>query len=64
MTREEKVLFRYLPVANITVGKVLLIKGRGEGIVRGILTSSYAYLTREGTSAHINELGGNALLVG
>jgi hypothetical protein len=56
MKDEKNTIFRYLPAANVTVGKVLLIKGRGEGIVRGILTASYTYLTREGNRAHVNDI--------
>ena len=44
-----------MPAANVTVGRVLLIKGRGEGLVLGILTTSYKYLTQEGKSADIDE---------
>src|SRR5215469_2912932 len=52
---DNKTIFRFMPAANVTVGRVLLIKGRGEGLVLGILTTSYKYLTQEGKSADIDE---------
>ena len=49
-------IFRYMPVRNVEVGKVLLIKGRGEGVVRGILTNDYAYLMHLGDVARIEDI--------
>ena len=46
----------FAPVANVTIGKKLHIKGRGSGFVRGILTTNYDYLTSEGESAHIDRI--------
>jgi hypothetical protein len=45
--------FFYAPAANVTVGKLLRIKGRRDGIVRGILTADYKYLTSAGATSHI-----------
>jgi hypothetical protein len=52
----KKVIFRYMPVANVEVGKVLHIKGRGDGLVKGILTDSYQYLILQGESARIENI--------
>jgi len=56
MDSKRKTIFRYMPVANVTVGKSLFIKGRGLGTVRGILTTAYRYLTQEGACAHIEDI--------
>ncbi len=50
------VKFFYAPAARVTVGKMLRIKGRGDGLVRGILTTTYKYLTGEGETAHIDQI--------
>jgi hypothetical protein len=55
MSSNSRTIFRYMPAANITVGKPYMITGRGNGIVRGILTRSNVYLTKEAT-VHISEI--------
>lgn len=52
----KKVIFRYMPVRNVEVGKVLLIKGRGEGIVKGILTDHYIYMIGTGDTSPIENI--------
>ena len=37
----QKIIFRFMPVRNVEVAKTLRIKGRGDGVVKGILTESY-----------------------
>jgi hypothetical protein len=54
--QSKTVIFRYMPVRNVEVAKTLRIKGRGDGVVKGILTDSYQYLTRVGESAPIEDI--------
>ena len=49
-------VFWYAPVANVSIGQTILIKGRGHGVVRGILTETYKYLKGEGDSVHIDQI--------
>jgi hypothetical protein len=51
-----RTIFRYLPVRSVEVGKALLIRTRGEGIVKGILLNSYNYLTQLGDVARIEDI--------
>lgn len=44
-----------MPVRSVQVGKALLIKGRGEGLIRGILTENYQYLINDGEKAMIED---------